>query len=60
MLLHPDRPFAPRNLPFFYGWWLAAVGTLGILASMPGQTMGVSVFTDQLLEAFLKCQRKPP
>ncbi len=49
-LLHPDRPFAPRRLPVFYGWWSAAVGTLGILASRPGQTMGVSVFTDQLIE----------
>ena len=51
MLLHPDRPFAPAKLPFFYGWWLVAVGTLGILASIPGQTMGVSVFTDHLIEA---------
>ena len=50
MLLHPDRPFSPSRFPFFYGWWVAAVGTLGILASMPGQTMGVSVFTDYLLE----------
>jgi OFA family oxalate/formate antiporter-like MFS transporter len=50
MLLHPDRPFAPRKLPFFYGWWLVVVGTLGIIASIPGQTMGVSVFTDHLIE----------
>ncbi len=50
MPFRPDRPFAPRKLPFFYGWWIVAVGTLGILASIPGQTMGVSVFTDHLIE----------
>ena len=48
--LHPDRPFAPRRLPFFYGWWIAVVATLGVLMSIPGQTMGVSVFTDDLLK----------
>lgn len=48
--LHPDRPFAPRRLPFFYGWWIVVVATVGVLMSIPGQTMGVSVFTDDLLE----------
>jgi MFS family permease len=48
-LLDPDRPFAPRRLPFFYGWWIVVVATLGVLMSIPGQTMGVSVFTDDLL-----------
>jgi OFA family oxalate/formate antiporter-like MFS transporter len=48
--LHPDQPFAPRRLPFFYGWWIAVVATLGVLMSIPGQTMGVSVFTDDLLK----------
>lgn len=41
----------PAALPFFYGWVILAVTTLGVLASIPGQTMGVSVFTDPLLEA---------
>ncbi len=49
--LHPDRPFAPARLPFFYGWAIVGVGALGVLASIPGQTMGVSVFTDDLLAA---------
>ncbi|MCG8589544.1 MAG: MFS transporter [Proteobacteria bacterium] len=35
----------------FYGWVIAAAGTFGILSSIPGQTIGVSVFTDPLLEA---------
>ena len=43
--LHPSR------CPFFYGWVVLAAGTLGILCSVPGQTMGVSAFTEHLLKA---------
>ena len=50
-LLHADVPFAPRRVPFFYGWVVVAAATSGVLFSIPGQTMGVSVFTDSLLEA---------
>ncbi len=39
------------RLPFYYGWVILVVGGLGILASIPGQTMGVSVFTDHLIQA---------
>lgn len=46
-----DIPLSPRRVPFFYGWIVLAAGTLGIISSMPGQTMGVSVFTDSLIEA---------
>ena len=42
-------PFAPSRLPFFYGWIILAAGTIGMLMSVPGQTMGVSVFTENLL-----------
>jgi cyanate permease len=42
-------PFAPSRIPFFFGWVILAAGTLGILMSIPGQTMGVSVFTENLL-----------
>jgi len=49
--VRPDTPFRPAALPFFYGWVILAATTLGMLASIPGQTMGVSVFTDRLLEA---------
>jgi len=38
--------FSIRNFPFYYGWIILFVGSLGVLASVPGQTMGVSVFTD--------------
>ncbi len=46
-----DFPFAPRRLPFFYGWIILGAATLGVLMSIPGQTLGVGVFTDSLLEA---------
>ncbi len=32
--------------PFYYGWIILVVASIGVLASIPGQTMGVSVFTD--------------
>ncbi|MBE0537813.1 MAG: MFS transporter [Phycisphaerae bacterium] len=44
-------PFAPRRCPVFYGWVIVAVSTLVIICSIPGQTMGVGVFTDYLIEA---------
>ena len=45
-----NKPFSPSRLPFFYGWVILVAGTLGILMSIPGQTMGVSVFTDNLID----------
>lgn len=44
-------PIKPSRFPFFYGWVILFAGTVGILISAPGQTMGVSVFTDYLIEA---------
>ena len=37
------------SLPFYYGWVILVVGAIGVLASIPGQTMGVSVFTDHYI-----------
>ncbi|MEM1332085.1 MAG: MFS transporter [Actinomycetota bacterium] len=34
----------------YYGWIVLAVGTVGAVASIPGQTAGVSVFTDDLTD----------
>lgn len=48
---HPNFPFAPARWPVFYGWTVFATATLGIVASIPGQTMGVSAFTDALIDA---------
>ncbi len=42
-------PFAPQKLPFFYGWAILVFSALGILMSMPGQTTGVSAFTEHLI-----------
>ena len=44
-----NKPFPVSKIPFFYGWVILAAGTIGILMSIPGQTMGVSVFTESLL-----------
>ncbi len=43
-------PFNPRRSPVFYGWVILFAGIVGIIMSIPGQTMGVSVFTDHLIE----------
>lgn len=40
-----------RRLPFYYGWIIAVAATVGTLMSLPGQTVGVSVFTDSLITA---------
>ena len=40
---------APASYPFFYGWVIVAASTIGTIMSIPGQTMGVSVFTDHLI-----------
>ncbi|KPL17541.1 MAG: hypothetical protein AMS23_05400 [Bacteroides sp. SM1_62] len=49
MKKHVNIPFAPSRIPIFYGWIILAAGTIGMLMSIPGQTMGVSVFTENLL-----------
>lgn len=41
--------FPPQRFPFFYGWVIVAAATLGTIASVPGQTIGVGVFTDDLV-----------
>lgn len=50
MKKYPNIPFAPSRIPVFYGWIILAAGTIGMLMSIPGQTMGVSVFTENLLD----------
>lgn len=47
--MQPSFPFQPRALPVFYGWIILGATTLGVLMSIPGQTAGVSVFTDHLI-----------
>ncbi len=45
-------PFDPARSPVFYGWVIVVLGTLGVIMSAPGQTTGVSTFTDYLINAF--------
>lgn len=49
--LQPGYPFQPDRVAVFYGWVILVATTLGVLMSIPGQTAGVSVFTDPLLAA---------
>lgn len=41
----------PSKVPFFYGYIVLFFGTIGVWFSMPGQTVGVSVFTDPVKDA---------
>ncbi|MGI9323906.1 MAG: MFS transporter [Pseudomonadales bacterium] len=50
--LQGDWPFRAGRWPFFYGWVIWLLSTLGFLLSVPGQTMGMGVFTDSFIDAF--------
>ncbi|ALJ04264.1 MFS transporter [Pseudalgibacter alginicilyticus] len=41
----------PNKSPVFYGYIVLIFGSIGVLASIPGQTVGVSVFTDPVKDA---------
>ncbi|UMB61142.1 MFS transporter [Lutibacter sp. A80] len=52
--MHNPNKFSfvnPKKSPVFYGYIVLLVGSIGILASIPGQTVGVSVFTDPVKDA---------
>lgn len=49
--MRPDFPFRPAAFPFYYGWVVLFASTVGLVMSAPGQTIGVSVFTEPLLAA---------
>lgn len=49
-LWSPTTPFDPARFPVFYGWVILAASAVGFLASIPGQTVGVSVYTDTYIE----------
>jgi len=38
-----------NTFPFFYGYIIIFSGTVGVMLSAPGQTVGISVFTDYLI-----------
>ena len=56
ILLSQDIPFKPSKFPINYSWVILITAIIGVLMSIPGQTMGVSVFTDYLIDA-LKIER---
>lgn len=41
----------PAKTPFFYGYVVLVIGSIGVYCSIPGQTIGVSVFTDPVKDA---------
>lgn len=49
----PERPLRSRTIersPVHYGWVILVVGTLGLMMTTPGQTVGVSVFLDPIID----------
>ena len=48
---NPKRPFDIKKWPGYYGWVILAVGTLGMIAAVPGSPPGMSVFVDEMIEA---------
>ena len=50
--IKPGVPFQPKKFPFPYAWMILLVGTIGFVMSVPGQTIGVSAFTDYLIEDY--------
>ena len=50
-LFKPNFPFIPSRFPVFYGWVIVFFTTLGIISSIPGQTVGVGVHTDFLIQS---------
>ena len=52
VVIRGSWPFDIRRLPFFYGWAIWLVSTIGFVMSIPGQTMGMAVFTDTFIEVF--------
>ena len=51
ILLSQDIPFKPSKFPINFSWVILITAIIGVLMSIPRQTMGVSVFTDYLIDA---------
>jgi MFS transporter, OFA family, oxalate/formate antiporter len=50
LVIAGNWPFDVSKSPVFYGWVVWFISTLGFLMSIPGQTMGMAVFTDTFIE----------
>lgn len=44
------RSVIVERTPFYYGWVILAVGTLGMVMTSPGQTYAVSIFIEHFIE----------
>ena len=42
-------PFPPARFPIYYGWLIAVVGTLGMIATVPATPPGFAPFVDPIL-----------
>jgi MFS transporter, OFA family, oxalate/formate antiporter len=49
LTLAANWPFDVRRVPLFYGWIIWVLTTVGLWLTVPGQTMGMAVFTDFLI-----------
>ena len=49
----PPRPRDPQvaRAPIYYGWFMLPLAMLAQILTVPGQTIGISVFTESLTEA---------
>ncbi len=43
-------PFDPARFPFFYGWVIAVVGTLGMMATIPATPPGFAPYVDPVMD----------
>ena len=55
VLMHTGFRSSPRGsrlvrLPFFYGWVIVAIAALLSFMSAPGQTFGISIFVEPMIE----------
>ena len=50
-LFKSNVPCRPASLPIRYGAVVANAGATGTVASIPGQTIGVNVFNDELRQS---------
>ena len=50
MIEKPRHSRLVDRSPIHYSWVILAVGTLGVMMTTPGQTIGVSVFLDSIIE----------
>lgn len=48
---HTNFPQKLQAQGLYYGWVIIAAGTIGVIMSVPGQTMGVSVYTEFLIKS---------